>query len=494
MALRLPCRSLAAGALAALLLPATAASFPDPGSGWLELRSEHFRLLSDAGEDRSAEIARGLETMRALMAPWAEVLGREAPVPDRVVVLPGEEQFRHYGPRSTGATSTAVAFYARDPWGRLIALNASPRYGRDPTLPAFYSEYSQLFADAILAGEPAWLAAGVVEYYGTFRLLAGKAVVGAALPDRARWLAHHSLPPWGDLLTAKEVTGEEAQAQAWLLVHYLLSQEAEQPGRFAELLRHLAAGAGGDEALEAVYGRPATGLGLEAYARRRSFPYRTLPVAELIGAAPEVAATAASRAAVLTELGTLLLLRGGEALGEAEEHFEAALALDPDDPGAHTGLARLALARGDRQAAEGHLEAAVAHESPSAAPYVLYADLLLRDFLATGGDAGSDAGVAVARRARALLPRAAGLKPDLPQRRALLAATEPYEEEAVPAATADADVRRGNARYDQALELFDHGQTADALTELKALLAETEDPELRQAADELRREIEAAPP
>lgn len=604
-------RAVLGSALTALALstPATSA-LPDPGEPWIEVRSGHFLLLSNAGEVKTAEIARGLECFRAVLAPVTAALGRDVPVPDEVVVFRGDRSFRPYSPSPKASRTAAAAFFARRLWGSLIAVNAYPGYERFRSVSTLYAGYADFIADAAFADLPWWPAAGLTDYYSTFGLLAGEAIVGEAHPQHAWWLERRSFLPWEEVLSAgrgpdggepeDEETAGALRAQSWLLVHYLLSRDEESPGRFAELLHRLAAGAAGTDALQELYGLTpeAMSSSLRGYVNRRGYPFRAIPVEELMPA-PSHEVRELPRAEVLVRLGEVLLFRGTDGLAAAEEHFRAALEVEPTHPEAHTGLARVALQRGDRDGAEAHFREAVTRGSRSSVSYVLYADLLLQELLESGEAAGGETAASVARRARELLEQAAVLEPALPWREALLGVTFFYQGEEVEAGIehlrrarellpnrpelaynlaqlhlrrgdleaarqlleaelrsgdrtdlaqrlegaierelltraenaarrADAETvaeisrqalagtpdperaaaleerlgaiaeeareRRGHASYDRALELFDRGQLAAALAELRRLLAETEDAELRQAARELAEQIEEVLP
>lgn len=605
MAYSLLKRAVLGGAVAVLALSAPAAALPDPDEPWIEVRSGHFRLLSDAGEAKTAEIARGLECFRAVLGPVMAALGREVPVPDEVVVFRGERSFRPYSPRPAAGRTAIASFFSRNRWGSLVALNAYPRYERFQGASTLYAAYADFSADAAFSALPWWLAAGLADYHGTFGLLAGEAIVGEAPPRHAGWLERRSFLPWEELLMVAgepedEETADALRAQAWLLVHYLQSREEESPGRFGELLRRVATGTASADALRELYGLTPETMSspLRGYVNRRGYPFHAFAIDELLPAfSPAVREP--SRAEVLVRLGEVLLFRGTNALAAAQEHFRAALEADPAHPEAHTGLARVALARGDRASAEAHLGEAISHRSASAVSYVLYADLLLRGLLERGEAAGGETAAAMARRARELLEQAAELEPALPWREALLGVTYFYQGEELEAGLAhlqrarellperpelaynlaqlhlrrgdleaarrllegelrsgdrpdlarrleeaierellaraqnasrrgdaeavaelsrqavaespdperaaaleqrlgaiegQARTRRGHASYDRALELFDRGQLAAALAELRRLLADTEDAELRQAAQELAEQIEEALP
>ena len=67
-------------------------------AGWVEVRTRHLRVLSDAGVERASAIAERLERLHEVLAGAARTLVVEPRRP-RVVILFGDEAgFRHYRP------------------------------------------------------------------------------------------------------------------------------------------------------------------------------------------------------------------------------------------------------------------------------------------------------------------------------------------------------------------------------------------------------------
>jgi len=474
----LPRRPLAIALVSALVLgwigqsPAVAVGVEV--SGWIEARSPHLVVYTDAGPERGAEIVLRLERFRALFARLAPELELRSPVPTRILA------FTDYDPWKTvrdGGGVRVLGQFLSGPDGNFITLAADPEKG--DALGVIQHEYVHHLVRHNFPRVPLWFNEGLAEYYRTFDVEKGRAVLGRPPEDRVRWLARTGELKLAEVITA---TSDDAirhrsegagrlYAVSWALVHYLLSGSGEDVDRTAAWLALLAQGEEVLDAFEDAFDVRLTRLERELteYVRREEYPVATVPVESLPGQAeiwtlPPVE--------VHVHLGDLLTRLGRPS--EARSHFHDALELEPRHPEALSGLAFLEdLAGSLGEAAVLHREAIEAGPR-TALPWLRYG----RHLLSRRNEAKSPAQAERwAEEARAVLARAVALDPDFAEARAVLGQAHLF---------GDADPRRGVPLLEQALEALP--LRMDLVFHLVQLHIKAQDfPRARARIEQLRR-------
>lgn len=426
---------LLAGFLLGSGAPAVAA--PRVGEGWIELESAHFRLISNAGERKTAEIATSLERFRAVLGRLRPGAIFHSPVPTKILVFRNERAFRPYK-RWRGGDDTLVGFFIGHPHGNYIALNAFP--SRGDALSVIYHEYVHFYVRHNFPNLPLALNEGLAEYYSTFGVIGGKAQIGYAVPHHLRWVKGHSFLSTGELFAIDQDSPEYSEqekkgafyAQAWVLVHYLFSGEDEDRQRALELLGRLNAGQTPEVAFQAALG---VGVAehesrLRRYVNGRQFPFLELDLGDLRVPAGSTVRSLPQEE-VLFHLGDLLVHTRPEEAPAAREHFQAALKLDPSYADAYLGMALVAREQGQPSAAEPFLAKALDLGSANPLTYLVYGDLLLDRLEALSLSERAAQASPLWRRARELLARAAELAPDFAEPHVLLGSTYFYDPEGV---------------------------------------------------------------
>jgi len=390
---------LASFALAGLVAALPAAP---PGPAWLELRSPHFRLITDAGERAGRELLLALEQIRSAFRSLAGPR-HDSPIPVRVYLFASGELYRRYQP-----SAAVKGFYQGGADANHIVLLAA---GAETRRIAFH-EYAHLVLNHSSARLPLWLEEGIAEFYSTLEFRSGKLIVGR--PVASHVAALRALP-WLDAAALSAVRRGSAAldeatwagifyAQSWALVHMLNFSERYQTG-LARLAALLADGEPAGQAFQKAFGASLEDVldDLRTYVQLDRWPTAEFPF-DATEAAPIVALPLA--AADLDS--TLLALELELGLWDASERTLRRLARSRSG-GAHveTARAKLAMSRGDFAAARRHFEAAIAAGARESSPYFEYA-MLLRD---TGEDPA---------RAVQLLERALELNPNHAEARFLL--------------------------------------------------------------------------
>jgi tetratricopeptide (TPR) repeat protein len=401
--------------IAALAPPLSALPKEEP---WIELRSQNFRLISNAGPRKTEEIALSLERFRILLKRLRPASRLQAPVPTRVVVFKNERAFRPYKQWRRGGDKGLLGFFLSDQTGNFIAMNAFPEGG--DALPVVYHEFTHFYVRHNFERLPLWVNEGLAEYYSSIDQPGDDLRVGVAIPRHIRWLRRNSFIPFERFLVIDEDSpeyNEEARnggfyAQSWALVHLLLLGDDDLAAGAPEFLRLLGDGTAAAEASTRALGLSLDELAvrLRRYVNGSDFQALVMPASAL---APPTAVESRplSRAETLVHLGDLLA-QTRAAPREAEQHYRAALEADPSLADAWAGLGNLARQEHRYGEAIERLERAMELGGASAHAHVWLADLLLgwsdpASRPAAGGD-----GDPPWLRARRLAQRALEMEPE----------------------------------------------------------------------------------
>lgn len=435
-----PHRSKAKGLLKAVLLagvaallgsgtePLRASDLPRDRDAWIEVKTANFRLWSDAGERHTRAIAAELEQLRSGMLRLNPDLTAAPSCPTYVYVFKDRFAFLPYRFHFQGKRVELAGYILGRPWGIYVAIDGDPR---TDALHSVRHEYVHYLLHNNFAHLPLWLDEGLAEFYGTFHVVDGEARVGEPVAEHIRWLRDNQLIPLRQLFAVDHRSKDYHEgirqgvfyAESWALTHYLLLGNPARRPQLSQMFRLMQDGATQEDAFNRAFAGNYDALEHELilYIRKPVFSYAHLPL--------EVAAEA--RAAVqplawpdaLYRLGDLLLNVGPEERAAAAEHFQAALAANPQHGLALAGLGQIEEQAGRRPEALADYEKAV-----QLAPDEAYAHYLLGSCLLEQAREGPRGGV-VARagqgdqggqpgqrepveRAAAELQRAAELAPD----------------------------------------------------------------------------------
>jgi tetratricopeptide (TPR) repeat protein len=405
----------------ALGLPALA--LPGPKEEWITVRTASFTLFSNAGETKTRGIGTDLERLRDALSQLSPQLTLSSPTPTYIFVFRDAASFQPYDRTYNGRPLDSGGYFLFRQFANYVAINAN-QHGDERGI--IYHEYIHYVMHNNYAVLPVWLHEGLAEYYSTFLVARNEARIGLPIPEHVLWLRQHSLIPLATLFAVDERSPEYNEssrrggfyAESWALVHYLISGSPERRRQASEYLRLAQAGTPPDQLFAKTFGSdPATlERELRTYVQKRLFDFTRAPIRPEANLAMEVRPMA--RADVLYRLGDLLADLGDDRRPAAEEHFRAALAIQPDHGPSFAGLGLLA-ERAD-------------HPTEARTYYEKAAQLAPDDFLVQylyGRNLIDDPGAGSLRRARAALTRAVALRPDFGEAWARLGYTYQPEEE-----------------------------------------------------------------
>jgi tetratricopeptide (TPR) repeat protein len=209
----------------ALLCPALTAK----EQTWIEVRSPHFIIVSNAGEKQARETAIHLEQIRTFFRQVITV-AQNAPSPTIIVFAVKDENslrdlLPEYWAKGRGHPAGIFLggfyqFYAA------VELDAP---SNNPYLP-IYHEYYHSLTVPYLPNLPVWIAEGFAEFFGNSEIDDKKAYAGQPDPGLIQVLQENRMIPLNVLFNVDHTSPyyneqnkmSEFYAESWALVHYLM--------------------------------------------------------------------------------------------------------------------------------------------------------------------------------------------------------------------------------------------------------------------------------
>lgn len=360
---------------------------------WVEVRSPHFSVVTDAGEKRGREVALRFEQMRGafatLMTKGAKVT---LPVPLQIVAFHNSKAMRPYVPLWKGKPVELTGLFQGGEDRSFILVDLS---AEDPWRIVFHEYAHQLLNGNTPGRLDPWFDEGFAEYFSSIEVDDKQARVGKVPNEEYQILRGQGMMKIAQLFRVQHdsktynETGDHRTvfyAQSGLLMHYIYDN-----GLLGKVAAYLDLEINGrvpiEEAIQKAFGMTASQLdkALSNYMMRGRYKYYAIPApAGVASAAYEARAlTEADAKAVLADVHLHSMDHREEALAE----FEEILKLQPDHPATLRGLGYAYLLRQNFQQAGEYFRRAAEHDSND--PRVLYYSALLlhrEKGLGMGGD------------------------------------------------------------------------------------------------------------
>jgi tetratricopeptide (TPR) repeat protein len=265
----------------ATLLPFRALGAGDPNLGWIEVRSPHFLVATNAGEKEGRRIADQFEQIRALFHAAFANLRVDPAQPVVILAAKNENTMKMLLPEDwevKGHVHPAGLYQqGEDKHYVILRLDSA---GDNP-FHALYHEYTHALLHLNFTTLPLWLDEGLAEFYGNSRLGEKESRVGTIDETHLYILNQHKLLPIETLLNVEQSSPyyNEANpasvfyAESWALVHYLiLDPEAQQRQLLKNFVTAWDKGATQIEAAQQAFGDlKRFGQVIEGYSRQASF-------------------------------------------------------------------------------------------------------------------------------------------------------------------------------------------------------------------------------
>lgn len=216
---------------------------------WLRVSSDHFIVVTDAGEKPGHDVAAHFEQMRAIFGQLLSRSKLRMSEPIEIIAIRGDKDFSQLAPQVDGKPITSTGFWLSGEDRIFIVLNLfEPDSWR-----AVEHQFAHYMLNYNYPPTPAWFDEGFAEYFASLNLMAKNTELGAdpeLKPSSQTDLLGHQVDvnnlksfteilqnpvwlAWPDLMTMKNrvLNGQEGThhtlfyAQSWILVHYLLSKD-----------------------------------------------------------------------------------------------------------------------------------------------------------------------------------------------------------------------------------------------------------------------------
>lgn len=474
----------------ALFLPPTMAA--DKSETWVEVRSPHFLVASNAGEKQARRVADQFEQIRATFQKSLNNIRVDPGKPIVVLAAKNEASLKALLPEfweKKGQTHPAGIFVPGQ--GKHYVALRTDTAGDNP-YHVIYHEYVHLLTSLNFRRLPVWLSEGYAEFLGNTMIGEKELKMGRPSRSHVLLLRESKLLPLEVLLKVDHNSPHYNEAnktsvfyaQSWALVHYLMLDEEMRKtkplDKFLQLVR--------DDVEEAEAARRAFGnlkqleRKIESYVRQEIFYEYTLKApAEVTD--KDLVARSLSAAESAAVRGDFHVYR--QRWTEARALLEEALLLDPQLASAHESMGELQMQIGNREEAAKHFAQAVQLDSRSYLAHFAHAMLMFQ------GTAQPDTLAA----AEASLRRAIELNPAFAPAHATLASLYTLRKETLDKAMAAArkavELEPGEIHYYLNLGhvLLRMERVYDARVIGQQALAAAKSPDVRAAAESLLNQL-----
>lgn len=253
---------------------------------WNEVKSPHFRVLTNAGGGEAREVAREFEEFRALMAIRYPTFRLESGAPLLIFAARDEETAKALNPNLWKIKGEKYASYYSHSWEKQYVMLRLDTWVRESQVNVFY-DYAQMLLSLNTHWTPTWLSVGFDEFYSFTRYKENQALIGAPSERLVllKMLARPTIPieVMLDVNARSPYMHDENEvyrfrAEAWALFHYLtLGPDMEDGKKLDQFFGMLQDGTDQKTAFRQVFGSfNSVEAGLQKYVER--FTLRSLIV------------------------------------------------------------------------------------------------------------------------------------------------------------------------------------------------------------------------
>lgn len=228
---------------------------------WTEVRSQHFRVLTNGSTQDATKVAKEFEQLRWVFATRFPGARLESGAPFTVFATRDSATAKGLDPatwRTMGERLAGVFHHGQERQFALVRLDTFWGNGAKEVV---YHEYAHSILHMTFRWLPRWLDEGTAEFYGYTRFEDNKIYLGA---PTERFRALHSRVPdsieeiMGSKPLSRPYDGEFFYAESWALVHFLIYGPGMDGGKKLEqFVNLLQEGKDQRKAFQQAFGDPA---------------------------------------------------------------------------------------------------------------------------------------------------------------------------------------------------------------------------------------------
>jgi tetratricopeptide (TPR) repeat protein len=370
---------------ATLMFAAAKAAAGATPEHWVETRSTHFVVLTDASEKDARRLASQFERMHMVFHTLLPAKGDDTDPPIVVVAVRDRKGMQALEPEEyLGKNRIDLGgFFLRAPEKNYILVRLDAQ--EEHAYANVYHEYTHYMLRKADAWLPLWLNEGLAQFYENTDIDEKTVWLGQANARELRFLGRTDLLPMETLLKVDtrspyyhdEQKGSIFYAESWALTHFLMvSDRIQGTHRMHDYVELLARGEDAVSAAREVFGDlDQLQQGLSDYAMQRKFMYFMMPATlEAKDAAAEVRPVTTAEADAVRADMMIYTKRTAEAKALAEE----VLREDPGNAQAHESMGTLSYSEGDFAGAKKWYREAVELDAHNYLTHYNYAMMALR--------------------------------------------------------------------------------------------------------------------
>ncbi len=403
-------RSLLPAAILLVLVPAwSTPSAEEQAARWVEFRTAHFVVASNAGEAGARGVAEDFEQIRSLFHSTFPELRVDSAQPIVILAARDEATMKMLAPEEWGGEGhiRPSGLFHSDGEKDYVVLRLDAQ--GTTAYHTVYHEYTHALLHLNFSALPLWMSEGVAEFFGNSTLGLHEARTGTIDKTHLYILSKNEWLPIEALLDVRESSpyyneqnpASVFYAESWAVVHYLL---LNPEARRQQLLKKFFTSwnLSGDRvgAGRAAFGDLGRfGETVKRYVRQADFRVGVVLPGQTASTG-DFAVRTLTPAEVLALRGDFFVHR--KRMDAARPLLEEGVALGPEVAATHEALGFYDFRDSDFVAADEEMNKAISLGSASFMAFYCHGVLLLRDFSETDEST---------RKARAALERAARLNP-----------------------------------------------------------------------------------
>jgi tetratricopeptide (TPR) repeat protein len=255
---------------------------------WVEVKSPHFSVITDAGEKKGREVATRFEQMRAVFGKLFARASVNIPVPLQIVAFRNGKELSQMAPLYHGKPTEVAGLFQPGEDRSFIMLDMAV----DNPFNVVFHEYAHQLMNGNLKDEAApWFDEGFAEYFATVTVDGKQARVGKIPDDTYLILRHAGMMKVTDLMRvqhnsqAYNESGDRRSvfyAESAMLVHYLYDRQlVVKLATYFDLVNNKRLSV--EDAIQQTFGMSAIDFdkAFRAYVQDGHYTYQAMPTPDI---------------------------------------------------------------------------------------------------------------------------------------------------------------------------------------------------------------------